>query len=111
MESEKLISLETGGISPQETIEQALIQIEEGLVSELLSRLIRATPIFFERVVIKLLLAMSYGNNRTDAGKHLGRSGEGGIDGIINQDALGLDSVYIQAKRYGPNTASVAASR
>jgi restriction system protein len=50
---------------------------------------------------------MGYGGTRTDAGKHLGRSGDGGVDGLINQDVLGLDGVYIQAKRYGPNSNAV----
>ena len=93
-------ALEKTGISPQETIDQALLQIEDGLKAEVLSRLVQAAPSFFEQVVIELLLFMGYGGSRQDAGKHLGRSGDGGIDGLINQDPLGLDGVYIQAKRY-----------
>lgn len=98
---------ETNGITPQETIDHAVLQIEDGLVAELLGRLVQASPAFFEQVVIELLLAMGYGGTRADAGKHLGRSGDGGVDGVINQDPLGLDGVYIQAKRYGPNTSAV----
>jgi restriction system protein len=99
--------LEASGITPQEAIEQAIQQIDNGLAAELRDRLAQASPSFFEQVVIRLLVAMGYGGARLDAGMHLGRSGDGGIDGVINQDPLGLDGVYIQAKRYGPTTASV----
>jgi restriction system protein len=104
---DKSTPIETSGITPQETIEQALTQIEEALSNELLNRLIQGSPTFFEHVIIKLLTAMGYGGNRRDAGRHLGGSGDGGIDGVIDQDPLGLDGVYIQAKRYGPNTSPV----
>jgi len=57
-------------------------------------------PVFFERLIISLLLTMGYGGSETDAGRALGRSGDDGVDGVIDQDALGLDRVYIQAKRY-----------
>jgi len=68
---------------------------------------VQSSPPFFEKIVIELLMAMGYGGARLDAGKHLGGSGDGGVDGVINQDLLGLEAVYIQAKRYGPTTASV----
>jgi restriction system protein len=58
------------------------------------------TPAFFERVIVDLLVKMGYGGSRPDAAAQLGRSGDGGVDGVINEDRLGLDRVYIQAKRY-----------
>ena len=58
------------------------------------------TPIFFEQLVVQLLLKMGYGGSRQEAGKAVGRSGDGGIDGVINEDRLGLDAIYIQAKRW-----------
>jgi restriction system protein len=59
-----------------------------------------SSPSFFERLVLDLLLAMGYGSSLPDAGKHVGRSGDGGIDGIINEDKLGLDIICVQAKRW-----------
>jgi restriction system protein len=69
-----------------------------------LSKLKQATPAFFERIVVELLVKMGYGGSRADAGKAIGRSGDGGIDGIIKEDKLGLDVVYIQAKRWDSNS-------
>jgi restriction system protein len=63
----------------------------------------KISPAFFERVVVELLVKMGYGGSRADAGKAIGRSGDGGIDGIIKEDKLGLDVVYIQAKRWDNN--------
>ena len=68
--------------------------------SEILISVKEASPSFFERLVVDLLVKMGYGGNRQDAGKALGKSGDGGIDGIINEDRLGLDIIYIQAKRW-----------
>jgi len=68
----------------------------------LLENILQASPEFFERLVIDLLVAMGYGGSRSDAAKKLGKSGDEGIDGVINEDPLGLDVVYIQAKRYAP---------
>lgn len=70
---------------------------------DLLDRIHADPPEFFERLIIELLLAMGYGC-RSDLGRHLGRSGDGGIDGAVPQDVLGLDVVYIQAKRYRPGS-------
>jgi restriction system protein len=78
----------------------AVGQIDAALRKELLDRIIAAPPTFFERLIVTLLLAMGYGGSRVDAGQIVGRSGDGGIDGVIDQDALGLDRVYVQAKRY-----------
>jgi restriction system protein len=67
----------------------------------MLERIRECSPDFFERLVIELLLKMGYGGSRKDAGEHLGMRGDGGIDGIIKEDKLGLDTIYIQAKRWG----------
>lgn len=86
--------------TPRERIEQAHEELTKALASDLLDRLMDGTPAFFERAVVDLLTAMGYGGGREGAGQRLGRSGDGGIDGVINEDALGLDAVYVQAKRY-----------
>ena len=86
--------------SPEEQIESAHTQLKRALAAELLSRIGLAAPVFFERLVVELLLKMGYGGSRQDAGRAIGRSGDGGIDGIINEDRLGLDSIYLQAKRW-----------
>ena len=86
--------------TPEEQIESAYSQIRSTLASELLSKIKSATPSFFERLVVDLLVKMGYGGTRSGAGKALGRSGDGGIDGIIKEDRLGLDVIYIQAKRW-----------
>src|SRR5271165_6584 len=76
------------------------MQIETALRKELLDRILGAPPVFFERLIVRLLLAMGYGGSREDSGKSVGQARDGGIDGVIDQDALGLDRVYVQAKRY-----------
>lgn len=86
--------------TPDEVMREAHGQIEDALRGEMLEKIREAPPAFFEGLVVNLLVAMGYGGSVTDAGRALGRSGDGGIDGVINQDALGLDRVYIQAKRY-----------
>ena len=86
--------------TPDELMRSAHRQIEASLAQELLDRIRSAPPDFFERLIVKLLLAMGYGGSVADAGRALGKSGDGGVDGVINQDALGLDRVYVQAKRY-----------
>lgn len=66
----------------------------------MLARIGSAPPEFFEKLVVKLITAMGYGGSIDDAGRALGRSGDGGVDGVIDEDALGLDRIYVQAKRY-----------
>lgn len=89
--------------TPSEALESAYENLRNELASELLARLKKTSPSFFERVVVELLVKMGYGGSRTDAGKAVGRSGDGGIDGIIKEDKLGLDVVYIQAKKWDNN--------
>lgn len=69
-----------------------------------MNKLKQTTPVFFERIVVELLVKIGYGGSRADTGKAIGRSGDGGIDGIIKEDKLGLDVVYIQAKRWDSNS-------
>jgi restriction system protein len=86
--------------TPDEIMRVAHRQVEASLAQELLDRIQAAPPDFFERLVINLLLNMGFGGSAAAAGRALGRSGDDGVDGVIDQDALGLDRVYIQAKRY-----------
>ncbi len=86
--------------SPEEMIEAAHARLNQDLASDLLGRIKAARPVFFEGLVVELLLKMGYGGSRHDAGRAIGRSGDGGIDGIINEDRLGLDSIYLPAKRW-----------
>ncbi len=86
--------------TPEELIESGYLNIRQSLEQELLSKLKTVNPYFFERVVVELLVKMGYGGSIQDAGKAIGKSGDEGIDGIIKEDKLGLDVIYIQAKRW-----------
>lgn len=86
--------------TPQESIERGYHQIRQELEIEILNRVKSCSPDFFERLVVDLLVTMGYGGSRRDAGKAIGKSNDGGIDGIIKEDKLGLDIVYIQAKKW-----------
>ncbi|MCP4164060.1 MAG: restriction endonuclease [Deltaproteobacteria bacterium] len=87
--------------TPQENIEYAYQKINSDLANELLNTIKSCSPDFFEQLVIDVLIGMGYGGSRKEAGKAVGKSNDGGIDGIINEDILGLDVIYIQAKRWG----------
>jgi len=91
---------EESTLTPEDALASAYKQLRSALESEVLSSVKEASPSFFERLVVDLLVKMGYGGSRQDAGKALGKSGDGGIDGIINEDRLGLDVIYIQAKRW-----------
>jgi restriction system protein len=86
--------------TPLEQIEAGYRTVRAELRSELKQMVIESDPAFFEQLVVDVLLAMGYGGSRTDAGRAIGRSGDGGIDGIIDEDRLGLDRIYVQAKRW-----------
>jgi restriction system protein len=86
--------------TPEEMIEKGYDRLRKTLVSDLRDRLQACSPAFFERLVVELLVAMGYGGSLGDAGKAIGRSGDHGIDGIIKEDRLGLDVIYVQAKRW-----------
>lgn len=96
--------------TPDESMRAAHKQIDASLAQDLLDRIHAAPPEFFERLIVKLLLNMGYGGSAADAGRAIGGSGDDGVDGVIDQDALGLDRVYVQAKRYkqGKNIGSGA---
>lgn len=88
-------------LTPDEIMRAAGLELENTLAAELLQKVRSGTPAFFESLVVRLLLAMGYGGTATDLEKALvGRSGDGGVDGVIDQDPLGLDRIYVQAKRY-----------
>jgi restriction system protein len=89
---------------PKEIIESAYQRLQEELAQQLLDVIKKQSPIFFERLVIDLLLAMGYGGSREDAGQRIGGSGDGGVDGIIREDRLGLETIYVQAKRWDDGT-------
>lgn len=86
--------------TPEELIASAHFELRKLVQSELLAKVVGGTPKAFERLVVKLLTRMGYGGSVSDAGHALGRPHDGGIDGVINQDKLGLDRIYIQAKRW-----------
>jgi restriction system protein len=87
-------------ITPEEQIDALLLTQNATLRDDLLHRILQNSPSFFEGVILDLLVGMGYGGSRLNAAHQLGRTGDGGIDGVINEDALGLDRVYVQAKRY-----------
>jgi restriction system protein len=86
--------------TPEETIEQSYIALRSQLADELLEQIKGCSPDFFERLVVDVIVAMGYGGTQRDAAKATQRSNDGGIDGIIKQDRLGLDTIYIQAKKW-----------
>lgn len=87
-------------LTPEDALASAYKKLSLTLESEILNAVKESSPSFFERLVVDLLVKMGYGGSRQDAGRALGKSGDGGIDGIINEDCLGLDVIYIQAKRW-----------
>lgn len=92
--------------TPEEALEYAYLKLKNDLSRDLLDTIKICSPTFFEKLVVDMLIKMGYGGSRKDAGNALGCSGDGGIDGIIKEDKLGLDTIYIQAKRWG-NTVPV----
>lgn len=97
---EEYSSEQESSLTPEDALASAYKKLRSALESEILSAVKEVSPSFFERLVVDLLVKMGYGGNRQDAGKALGKSGDGGIDGIINEDRLGLDVIFIQAKRW-----------
>lgn len=86
--------------TPEELLESSYLSIRQELAQELLTQVKKASPTFFEALVVDLLVKMGYGGSRKDAGERIGKSSDGGVDGIIKEDRLGLDAIYIQAKRW-----------
>jgi len=89
--------------TPEEILEENYQEIRKSMAQDLLKTVKGSSPTFFENLVLDLLLAMGYGGSRKDAGEATRRSGDGGIDGIIKEDKLGLDTIYIQAKKWDKN--------
>lgn len=88
------------GQTPEEVLETTHLRLRSDLSSELVNRVRKCSPQFFEQLVVELLLKMGYGGSREEAGEAIGAAGDEGIDGVINEDRLGLDSIYLQAKRW-----------
>lgn len=91
--------------TPEEQIDAAHAVLTAALKADLLQRVLEQSPAFFERLIVELLVAMGYGGSHEDAARQLGKSGDGGIDGVIDEDRLGLDRIYVQAKRYAAGSA------
>lgn len=97
--------VEPPSATPEEVVEAAYKAVHAALRADLLDRILQNSPSFFEQVIVELLVAMGYGGSHRNASEQLGKSGDGGVDGVINEDILGLDRVYVQAKRYAPGSA------
>jgi len=98
-----LADAEVSAATPDDTIQASEEAIAASLRAQLLDRIRELSPAFFERLVVDLIVAMGYGGTRQSVSQRLGKSGDEGIDGVVNEDPLGLDVVYIQAKRYAPD--------
>ena len=92
------------GLTPEEALENAYQRIRSDLSEKLLSYVLSSTPGFFEKLVVELLVKMGYGGSQRDAARAVGKSGDEGIDGIIDEDRLGLDTIYVQAKKWNKST-------
>jgi restriction system protein len=97
--SEDKTELESGK-TPEELLEYSFTKLRSELALDLLEKVKNSSPAFFEALVIDLLIKMGYGGSRKEAGEVMGKSGDGGIDGLIKEDKLGLDTIYIQAKKW-----------
>jgi len=91
---------DTSYSTPEEALEYGYLKLTENLSNEILEQIMSCSPAFFERLVVELLVKMGYGGSLKEAASIVGKSGDGGIDGIIKEDKLGLDAIYIQAKRW-----------
>lgn len=104
--SGKTLPDDESDVTPEEKLEYSYQSIRDELAQELIKQVKSCSPAFFERLIVELLVNMGYGGSRKDAGEAIGRSGDGGIDGVIKEDRLGLDAIYIQAKRWGGTVGS-----
>ena len=94
--------VETPTNTPDENLQAAHRKLDAALSASLLDYVRSASPTFFESLIVDLFIAMGYGGTSEDAGRALGQTGDNGVDGVIDQDPLGVDQIYLQAKRYGP---------
>ncbi|MBX2916839.1 MAG: restriction endonuclease [Cyclobacteriaceae bacterium] len=99
---EEIAKSESNDLTPEESLDKAYQRIRKSLAAELLNKVVDLSPAFFEKLVVELLVKMGYGGSMKDAGTAIGKSGDEGIDGTIKEDKLGLDIIYIQAKRWRP---------
>ena len=100
VDDERISEVENSGSTPDEILRDAHRKINSALAAELIERVRSASPQFFELLIVDLLLAMGYGGTSEDAARALGQSGDNGVDGVVDQDPLGVDQIYVQAKRY-----------
>ena len=98
--SEGIADGKVDAASPEDILADAHQRIVDALATDLIERLRNASPAFFERTIVSLLLSMGYGGSSEEAGRAIGQSGDKGVDGVIDQDPLGVDQIYVQAKRY-----------
>lgn len=98
--AESTTAVDESSETPDEQLEKAYNSLNDSLSDELLDTIVAASPEFFEKLVVELMLAMGYGGSREDAGQATRYTSDGGVDGIIKEDPLGLDVIYLQAKRY-----------
>jgi len=98
--TEKELEVSNENSTPDELLRSSHKAINDALAADILGRVREATPLFFEKLIIELLLTMGYGGTSETAGKAIGKSGDDGVDGVIDQDPLGVDQIYVQAKRY-----------
>lgn len=96
-------SVEADAETPAEALENAFEDVQNPVRADLLAAVLRNSPEFFERLVLDLLTSAGYGGKVDDPASHIGSSGDGGVDGAIKEDALGLELIYVQAKRYAPD--------
>jgi restriction system protein len=94
------MSIDAAALTPDEQVHIGAARIKDNLVAQILEKIKQGTPAAFERIVVDLLVAMGYGGSHEDAAQVVGKSRDGGIDGIIKEDRLGLESIYVQAKRW-----------
>jgi restriction system protein len=99
-EDSALATCEDSTLTPLELMDKAFQDLNEALLSDVLEKIRAVDDTFFEELVVELIVKMGYGGSRKDAGKAIGKSHDGGLDGIVNEDRLGLDRIYIQAKKY-----------
>lgn len=102
-EDEDIVEKDLEGLTPEEALEDAYQRIRKDLSGELLEYIQRSSAGFFEKLVVELLVEMGYGGSQRDAARAVGKSGDEGIDGIIDEDRLGLDTIYVQAKKWNPD--------
>lgn len=94
-------TFDPSGNTPDENLQDAHKRLEDALAASLLDYVCSVSPLFFEQLIVELFIAMGYGGTSEDAGRALGQSGDNGVDGVIDQDPLGVDQIFLQAKRYG----------